>query len=886
MVVVIFINVLPAAGQDAQNNLLHLSASEVNEYGLINFGTHSNWKYHPGDDLRWADPHYDDSDWYDIPPGELAIAQMPDSLWEGYGWWRITFEADSSFYAENWNLYYFGWGGAEVYLDGERVQSYGKFAVNPDDERNYTPLNRILKPVRIEKGNPHHLAVRYSNHQAKNIYPYFQNRARDLGFGLGFASHSFNEYRVQISSYQSFTLFASSAVLFVLFLLHLTLHYRFPEDRSNLLIAIVVGLLLVSVISVYTPFMTDVSMYQDALSSFIWSSSAAIAILSMPYVITSIFRTDRLNKVVYLLFVGFPFLLFSEFMFGIDMATTHYLALIFYAFSFILIGYICWYANRQGVKGVKFVAFGTLGSIGLVIVYIFYFNGLITMPPALFFIKIAFLYSLFPLGMTLYVADRYGYLFTSMEKEVAERTEELQASLKREKTEASASRIRAEIASLRSVEDLQQITPLIWRELKTLEVPFSRCGVFIVDEENREVHMHLSNPDGKALASTVLSFDEMEFIGNALEKWKKNEILSVEWDADRFMQWTQKLSGRGLISSTERYLDAEAPPDLLRLHFVPFNQGMLYVGSTDQLSEVHLKSIKQLADAFSVAFARYQDFQRLEDKNNELTAVLENLSAAQDQLVQQEKLASLGQLTAGIAHEIKNPLNFVNNFSEVSLELVDEAEQEVQNVIEGKLNGELSTILTDIKANLTKIHQHGSRADGIVKSMLQHSRGGSGKPEPTNLNDLVKEYTNLAYHGMRAGKYPISVDIELDLDENIGEVPLIREDFSRVILNLCNNAFDAMRSGQTNEFKPKLTVRTRQEQNQVTIQIEDNGMGIPEAIKDKILQPFVTTKKGTEGTGLGLSISNDIVHSHGGRIQIESEKGQFTRFSIVLPVQN
>jgi len=278
----------------------------------------------------------------------------------------------------------------------------------------------------------------------------------------------------------------------------------------------------------------------------------------------------------------------------------------------------------------------------------------------------------------------------------------------------------------------------------------------------------------------------------------------------------------------------------------------------------------------------------VEESNLALQKSLADLEAAKDQLVQQEKLASLGQLTAGIAHEIKNPLNFVNNFSEVSLELVEEVRKEVRQMTgDGGQKTEILEILNDIEGNLLKIHEHGSRADGIVKSMLMHSRGGDGKMEPTPLNPIMKEYVNLAFHGMRAGKEPINVDIDLQLDENVGEVPLIAEDFSRVILNLCNNAFDACAEKLTGDggpetgYVPKLTVRTHQTDNAITIEIEDNGPGIPEEIKDKIMQPFFTTKKGTQGTGLGLSITNDIVKAHGGSMGIDSEPGK-TIFKIIL----
>jgi signal transduction histidine kinase/ligand-binding sensor domain-containing protein len=300
----------------------------------------------------------------------------------------------------------------------------------------------------------------------------------------------------------------------------------------------------------------------------------------------------------------------------------------------------------------------------------------------------------------------------------------------------------------------------------------------------------------------------------------------------------------------------------------------------------------------------------IEKAYQNLEVAHEHLKSAQDQLIQQEKLASLGQLTAGIAHEIKNPLNFVNNFSEVSLEMIDELRDELANAVGTRhalsLQEGIPEILNDIEANLRKIHEHGSRADSIVKSMLMHSRGGSGKMEPTDLNALIKEYVNLSFHGMRAGKNPINVDIQLDLDDSFGKIALIEEDFSRVILNLCNNAFDAMRDKMVNfntnldtqliaylpganqnpnpsNYSPKLSIRTKSENDRITIEFEDNGSGIPDEIKDKILQPFFTTKKGTEGTGLGLSITHDIVKAHGGVLKVASQAGKGTTFIIELP---
>ena len=308
--------------------------------------------------------------------------------------------------------------------------------------------------------------------------------------------------------------------------------------------------------------------------------------------------------------------------------------------------------------------------------------------------------------------------------------------------------------------------------------------------------------------------------------------------------------------------------------------GVISVQSKEQENRFSLNDqrlLSTIAANVGIAMQNAEAYQKLQ-------AALTDLRSAQEQLVQQEKLASLGQLTAGIAHEIKNPLNFVNNFSDLSIELVDEVREELTSMT--PTPSVTLEILDDIESNLKKIYEHGTRADGIVKSMLQHSRGGSGKLEPTDLNGLVKEYVNLAFHGMRASKNPINVDIDLQVEEQIDNVPLIVEDFSRVILNLCNNAFDAMRDKLKDEntpqpYKPKLTVRTHENNGKVQIEIEDNGPGIPDEMKSIIMQPFFTTKKGTEGTGLGLSITNDVVKAHGGELEVNSKPGE-TRFLITL----
>ena len=278
----------------------------------------------------------------------------------------------------------------------------------------------------------------------------------------------------------------------------------------------------------------------------------------------------------------------------------------------------------------------------------------------------------------------------------------------------------------------------------------------------------------------------------------------------------------------------------------------------------------------------------VEQQNEKLEQTLDKLKSTQSQLIQSEKMASLGELTAGIAHEIQNPLNFVNNFSEVSNELIDEMVDEVKK---GN-TGEAESIANDIKQNLEKINHHGKRADAIVKGMLQHSQTSTGTKEPTDINKLADEYLRLSYQGLRAKDKSFNATIKTDFDENIGLINIIPQDIGRVLLNLINNAFYAVNEKKKqsgNDYAPTVTVSTSRSlsfgegRGEVTIKVSDNGNGIPQKIVDKIFQPFFTTKPTGQGTGLGLSLSYDIIKAHGGEIKVETNEGEGTTFFIQLP---
>ena len=252
-------------------------------------------------------------------------------------------------------------------------------------------------------------------------------------------------------------------------------------------------------------------------------------------------------------------------------------------------------------------------------------------------------------------------------------------------------------------------------------------------------------------------------------------------------------------------------------------------------------------------------------------------------LIQSEKMASLGELTAGIAHEIQNPLNFVNNFSEVNKELLQEMKDEIDK---GNME-EVKAIANDLIDNEEKINHHGKRADAIVKGMLQHSRSSSGVKEPTDINKLADEYLRLAYHGLRAKDKTFNAILKTDYDATIGNINIVPQDIGRVLLNLYNNAFYTISERQKTEdkeYEPTVSVSTKKIGEIIEIKVTDNGNGIPQKILDKIFQPFFTTKPTGQGTGLGLSLSYDIVKAHGGELKVETKEGEGSEFMILLPI--
>jgi signal transduction histidine kinase len=367
-------------------------------------------------------------------------------------------------------------------------------------------------------------------------------------------------------------------------------------------------------------------------------------------------------------------------------------------------------------------------------------------------------------------------------------------------------------------------------------------------------------------------------VGRSLLESKTVHVHDVREDPEYALTKAQELGGFRTVLAVPMLREGVAIGvfALMRREMRPF---------TDKQIEL----VTTFADQAAIAIENVRLFNSVEARTRELAKSLDDLRTTQDRLVQTQKLASLGQLTAGIAHEIKNPLNFVNNFSGLSVELIEELQEALEGAnLDDKRRGEVAEITTTLRENLDKIAQHGKRADSIVKNMLLHSREGSGERRSVDVNALVEESLSLAYHGARAEKQGFNITLERSFDPAAGEVDAYPQEITRVLLNLIANGFYAAtkRQGQEdgNGFEPTITAATKSLGDTVEIKIRDNGIGIPPEVREKMFNPFFTTKPAGEGTGLGLSISYDIiVKQHSGSMEVDTEPGEFTEFRIILP---
>jgi len=406
-------------------------------------------------------------------------------------------------------------------------------------------------------------------------------------------------------------------------------------------------------------------------------------------------------------------------------------------------------------------------------------------------------------------------------------------------------------------------------------------GIGIFNQDEKSIEYRMSMEKGKRYEPYHRSMeDKNQFPVWCIENKKEVFINDIHNEYSNYLPNIDMT----ILNSAEME-DGTLPENPHSLIYIPLMVKEMVIGlisvqsyKKNSYTPYHLNILRTLASYTSAALYNASSFEALQNTLNEL-------KLTQAQLIQSEKMASLGELTAGIAHEIQNPLNFVNNFSEVSEELLEELAEEVKD----NTNSEIEEIITDLKQNLNKINHHGKRASSIVKGMLQHSRTSSGKKEFADINALADEYLRLAYHGLRAKDKSFNAKMESKFDPDIPKIEIITQDIGRVILNLITNAFYVVNEKKKQElegYDPKVSISTNNINGKVEIKVKDNGNGIPKKVLDKIFNPFFTTKPSGKGTGLGLSLSYDIVKAHGGELKVETKEGEGTTFTIVLPGNN
>ncbi|HLO82257.1 MAG TPA: ATP-binding protein [Chitinophagaceae bacterium] len=463
--------------------------------------------------------------------------------------------------------------------------------------------------------------------------------------------------------------------------------------------------------------------------------------------------------------------------------------------------------------------------------------------------------------------------------------------------ETALERVRARALAMQHPEELIDVSQVLRYEMGLLGVEeLETSSIYLNDDTTGKTDCWYAIKDLRSADQKLVSD---HFVLELKDTWVGREMLkfylsshkktSIVMKGEARKEWIHYCEERSSV--LKGYYGTEIPERTY--HLYKFSQGAIGVASAGEISHESWDLLQRAASVFSLAYSRFKDLTnarldlfRLKEEKQRAETALTELKSAQAQLIQAEKMASLGELTAGIAHEIQNPLNFVNNFSELSGELIREMEEE----LEKGNKQEAKTLAEDIQSNLEKINYHGKRADAIVKGMLLHSRTSRGDKEATDINALADEFLRLSYHGMRAKNHSFNADMYTSFDASIGKVQINSQDIGRVLLNLFNNAFYAVgekKKKMNDDYEPLVTVNTRLSGNNIEIEVKDNGLGIPEKVKEKIFQPFFTTKPTGEGTGLGLSLSYDIItKGHGGSIKVDTIEQAGTTFTIQLPIEN
>ena len=485
-----------------------------------------------------------------------------------------------------------------------------------------------------------------------------------------------------------------------------------------------------------------------------------------------------------------------------------------------------------------------------------------------------------------------------------------EAQAREAQIEASLERVRGRTLAMHNSEELAETAAVVFKQLIDLGISPNRLYIGIIKDDSGDIEFWATDEDGTKISTKFTGNKNLnESVNKMYANWtQQQKSLTIDMRGKELEDYLNYIGGELHVPFKQRHKHKR------RIQTIAFfSKGFIGIASPDEQPKETTRLLERFASGFNLTFTRFndlkiaeanalksqQDLIEIKEARKKAEDALLVLQATQKQLIQSEKMASLGELTAGIAHEIQNPLNFVNNFSEVSVDLIDELNEE----IDGGNTEEVKAISGDLKSNLKKISHHGHRASSIVKGMLEHSRTGDGKKELTDINALADEYLRLSYHGLRAKDKSFNADFKFEADEKLPKIEVVPQDIGRVLLNLMNNAFYAcaersrsavhektLTGFQTlsgfepgKPYKPIVIVLTKNLSNKIEIQVKDNGNGIPDAVKEKIFQPFFTTKPTGLGTGLGLSLSYDIIHAHGGDLQVRTKEGLETIFIITLP---
>ncbi|CAN5751089.1 hypothetical protein BH11BAC4_BH11BAC4_02110 [soil metagenome] len=476
-----------------------------------------------------------------------------------------------------------------------------------------------------------------------------------------------------------------------------------------------------------------------------------------------------------------------------------------------------------------------------------------------------------------------------------------EAQSRESQIEAALERVRSRTLAMQRSDELAETAAVLFRQLIQLGIAPNRLYIGIIEDKNGYTEFWITDEDGSKISSAFkTNLNDNPTFKKMFDGWKQEKkSLVIDMHGDELKEYFKYLVSihvpfKGGLTQERRMQ-----------HIAYFAKGFIGIASPDNQSEETRLLLERFAAVFNLTFTRFNDLKiaeghalqaeedliKLQTEKKRAEDALTELRATQNQLIQSEKMASLGELTAGIAHEIQNPLNFVNNFSEVSKELLEEMKTELES---GHIE-DAKEIMADVIQNLEKINHHGKRADSIVKGMLQHSRSSSGQKELTDINALADEYIRLCYHGVRAKDKSFNANIKTDFNPTLEKINIISQDIGRVMMNLLTNAFyavDEKKKLNIPGYEPTVTVSTSRSPllgrgvgGEVSIKVTDNGNGIPQKVLDKIFQPFFTTKPTGQGTGLGLSLSYDIISKgHGGELKVETKEGEGTKFIIQLPI--